>query len=370
MDNLKFELTNEDRKYLGIEPVQDNWERVKLSDTIYLYFEGNTIKKYIYISNDDYYLEAKMDYETIENRTILLPKTDRGKPKKITPSLMENKDRIGIYFALCNENVLIGNYTTQKMYYSTYRQEVKIKNFSELRIWLNKWITETTEEDLSDIKRFDMEKRVKVNYKEGDFFRFKFDRKNYGYGRIIWDVDKYKKSGKPFWNILMGYPLLVNIYHKITDNKNIEIKELKKLKTIPSQYILRDIFYYGECEIIGNEPLEEHEKDYPIMYGKGISGINEKSIYLQIGPKVHKKLDSRKYLLIADGFNFGSIGYELNITKELLEKCIKENSNNPYWNSKRTKAYKDLRSPEYENIREKVFKQCDIKPKQIFLMNM
>ena len=51
-------------------------------------------------------------------------------------------------------------------------------------------------------------------------------------------------------------------------------------------------------------------------------------------------------------------------------KCIKENSNIPYWNSKKTKAYKDLRSPEYENIREKVFKQCDIKPKQIFLMNM
>lgn len=59
MDNLKFELTNEDRKYLGLEPVQDNWERVKLSDTTYLYFEGNTIKKYIYISNYDYYLEAR-----------------------------------------------------------------------------------------------------------------------------------------------------------------------------------------------------------------------------------------------------------------------------------------------------------------------
>lgn len=66
MDNLKFELTNEDRKYLGLEPVQDNWERVKLSDTTYLYFEGNTIKKYIYISNDDYYLEAKMDYEQLK----------------------------------------------------------------------------------------------------------------------------------------------------------------------------------------------------------------------------------------------------------------------------------------------------------------
>ena len=47
MDNLKFELTNEDRKYLGLEPVQDNWERVKLSDTTYLYFEGKSIFIYL-----------------------------------------------------------------------------------------------------------------------------------------------------------------------------------------------------------------------------------------------------------------------------------------------------------------------------------
>lgn len=367
MENLKFELTNNDRKYLGLETVKDNWEKVKLSDTTYIYYEGNTIKKYIYIFNDNYYEESKMDYETTENRTILLPKTNRGTPKKITPSLIDNKDRIGAYFALSNGNVLIGNHTTQKMYYSTYRQEKEIKNFTELREWLNEWISETTEEDLLDIKKFATEERVRVKYKEGDFYRFKFDRRNYGYGRIIWNVDKYRKSGKPFWDILMGRPLLVNVYHIITKDKNVDIKDLKKLKTIPSQYILRDIFYYGECEIIGNLPLEEYEKDYPIMYGKSLSAIDENSIYLQIGPKIHRRLDNRKNLLVADGFNFGSIGYELDVTEEVLEECIKEKSNKPYWDND---MKKDLRNPAYAEIRKKVFKQSEIKPRQTFSLKI
>ena len=45
---LKFELTNEQRKYLGLIPVEKNWELVKFEgkfqDTYY-YFDGDIIRK-------------------------------------------------------------------------------------------------------------------------------------------------------------------------------------------------------------------------------------------------------------------------------------------------------------------------------------
>lgn len=42
---LIFELTNEQRKYLGLTPVEENWELVKFSDDVYYYFEDDTIRK-------------------------------------------------------------------------------------------------------------------------------------------------------------------------------------------------------------------------------------------------------------------------------------------------------------------------------------
>jgi len=45
---LKFELTNEQRKYLGLIPVKEDWKLVKLDykyEDIYFYFDGNIIRK-------------------------------------------------------------------------------------------------------------------------------------------------------------------------------------------------------------------------------------------------------------------------------------------------------------------------------------
>ena len=44
MEKMLFELTNEQRKYLGLIPVEKNWDLVQLSD-MYLYFDGNIIRK-------------------------------------------------------------------------------------------------------------------------------------------------------------------------------------------------------------------------------------------------------------------------------------------------------------------------------------
>ena len=78
---LKFELTNEQRKYLGLIPVEEDWELVKL-DYKYedIYFYGDIIRKKISLSENSYY-ETELNEKTTENRTMILPKTARGKIK-------------------------------------------------------------------------------------------------------------------------------------------------------------------------------------------------------------------------------------------------------------------------------------------------
>ena len=80
---LKFELTNEQRKYLGLIPVEEDWELVKLNykyENIYFYFDGDIIRKKISLSENSYY-ETELNEKTTENRTMILSKTARGKIK-------------------------------------------------------------------------------------------------------------------------------------------------------------------------------------------------------------------------------------------------------------------------------------------------
>ena len=70
--NLIFELTNEQRKYLGLIPVEENWELVKFDDNIYHYFEDDIIKKEITVSEsisatdpDIAYLQYGLIYKEI-----------------------------------------------------------------------------------------------------------------------------------------------------------------------------------------------------------------------------------------------------------------------------------------------------------------
>lgn len=77
---LKFELTNEQRKYLGLIPVEEDLKLDYKYEDIYFYFYGDIIRKKISLSENSYY-ETELNEKTTENRTMILPKTARGKIK-------------------------------------------------------------------------------------------------------------------------------------------------------------------------------------------------------------------------------------------------------------------------------------------------
>ncbi|MDO4696149.1 MAG: hypothetical protein Q4A49_01230 [Neisseria sp.] len=82
----KFILSNADRKYLGLTPIDNHWERMDIKH-IALFFDRDVIRKmvrYYYSEYQDFtYFECDVSVETAENRSIVLPKTAKGKPKKL-----------------------------------------------------------------------------------------------------------------------------------------------------------------------------------------------------------------------------------------------------------------------------------------------
>lgn len=287
---MLFELTNEQRKYLGLTPVEGAWERVKFKDNIYLYFDGDKLVKRIIVDEKAYH-EIELNEMTADNRTVVLPKTPRGKIKKLNFTALEAMNGIGVYFRFGGGRIRIANFSTQiTFYYSGWEQE-KIEGIDKLKEWLDRWIKDTTEDDLRDLELFRSSKRQHCKYKEGDFFAFKSGRRQYSFGRILLDVTPIRKAVKDGkikerhfgLRNLMGKPLIIKVYKKTSYTTDIDLNELKHCEAFFSHPIMDNRFYYGEYKILGNQPLEPFELEFPISYSRSISMSEPDFVYLQYG---------------------------------------------------------------------------------------
>jgi len=369
MEKPQFELTNEQRKYLGITPVENNWELVKLFDN-HVYFDGDIIRKEITVSEQSYF-ERDLYEKTAENRTILLPKTEKGKPKKLNFTATQAFRGADVYFAFSDSYLTISSFTTQITYYA---ERFKDKDLGFLKTWLNKWIAETSEKDLQEIDTFKNAERKHYKYKEGDFFAFKIGRRQWGFGRILIDVQKTIKANNfqrdEHYGLtnLMGKSLIVKVYHKISNDLNVDLKELSETMALPSQVIMDNNFFYGENPIIGHKPLENDEYDMLISYSQSINSDNYHKVYLQYG-FIYKEIDIskfNKYLRYDDKTLY--LGYEENpyrkestgyaLSTDTLQKCIETKSNLPYWEceDERYDRKLDLRNPANNEIKKDIFK--------------
>lgn len=91
-----YELTNNQRKYFGLSLVADEWDKVRLSDAITVYYQGDKIVKVLHYSFG--YFEYDTDIET-KHRQFLLPKTAKGKEQKLTISKILKLKGSGIQFS-------------------------------------------------------------------------------------------------------------------------------------------------------------------------------------------------------------------------------------------------------------------------------
>ena len=362
---LIFELTNEQRKYLGLIPVEEHWELVKFDNGIYYYFEDDTIKKKISVS-ENHYSEAELNEKTAENRTMILPKTKRGKIKKFNYTATQSFSPFGTYFTFSTDGVIIANYTSQRTYYSEIFSEKEKISLDDLKKWLDKWMKETTEEDLEEIEEFKNAKRKHCKFNEGDFFAFKISRREWCFGRILLDVSKlrkdenFKKNKNYGLANLMGKPLIIKVYHKISDNKNIDLKELSKYSALPSQAIMDNIFYYGEAIILGNLPLKPEENDMFISVSESISGIDKNIAYLQYG-LIYREIPLSDYEKLIKELKIGAqtlrregIGFVIDTYK--LKECIEAKSNSPFWEKYKKRNVPDLKNLDHIELKRKIFK--------------
>lgn len=365
-----FELTNAQRKCFGLLPVADNWTRIELKPSPYdqhatiSYLDRTVLRKFIQ-TGDNIYTESEISEELSDDLQYLLPKTERGKPVLLSAATLEKRTGFGMGFSYVRHSggysyIDIFSHTSQKCYYSNDYEPLRSCGECELQQWVEKWCDETSQEDMEDVANFAVQPRQHVKFRGGDVFRFKINRRLYGYGRILLDYALMRKKKEQFWDVLAGKPLVCSVYHIASGRKDVSVEDLKHLKSLPSVHMMDNRLFYGDFEIIGNIPVGEAE-DYPIMYGDSVN-VRYRAVLLQCG-KLYRR-DENGTALFKDYSN-KSIGFGLGFKLSVLLECIATDSNAPYWAQDSWAVHRDLRNPKFSPQLEQVCKQFDLTPSQL-----
>ncbi len=380
--NLPFELTNHERKYLGLEPVEDHWDLVKLNEYNYMYFDGNTIKRCIKVGNDSVsYSEFQYHIET-DNREMILPKTAKGKPKKLNWTNFQTCKEEGVYFRYrtSDNTFMIGNCTSQlSLFESLFFDVPLMKDYKELRTFIGTYIEETTEKNLEELERFKKSKRKRIKYKAGDFFRIKIGRSNkYMYGRILIslaELRKYKEFSGKYKNYglhLMTVPVIAKTY-RYTGEEEIDLHTLRTMESFPSYITMDNNLLYGEHEIIGHLPLEAVDlQEMWISYSRSIDGLDKDTFYLQWGMiYCETHIDNVPEHLRTSQFRHEGVGSKVGFKDaEEFYDCLEKNSNDPYWDVKTHGRFDDLRNPRNKETRDEILDFFGLNPKLNYAENL
>lgn len=384
-----FELTNLHRRYLGLGEVEPTWDKVCVKNSCWiLYFDGDVIRK-IAARSESHYYESDVCEHTTDNRTVVLPKTKRGKPKKLNFTAIQSFGNKGIYFSFSDDYITLANYTTQTTFY-----QARNKAHISIDDWLRQWVEESTEKDLEEIQAFSSAKRRHQKYAEGDFFAFKIGRHKWGFGRIVLDVAKRCKSEEfrednPGLDHLMGQALMIMIYRHLSDSPETDLDKLHTYGTLPVQAIMDNHFYYGEYTVIGNRPVSPEEWEPVISLERTYERPDDWDIstyldrraetsgtaYLQYG-LICARTDVekiRKFLIPGaqgDGpvYQNGAIGFNINHYED-LERIISDGiANDSLLLSNENR--KDLRKRENHEAKSGIFRLLGLDPDASYAENL
>jgi hypothetical protein len=376
-----YELTNNQRKYFGLEPIESHWDRVFLKGDTYrsesiLYFEGNTIKRHIVSTQTDYF--EKQYNDLTKDRTILLPKTKKGKEKKLTASVLELRQPTGVYLSISPQFLTIGNYNTHTTFYSSYWDNEEKSKMSIPEI-IENFISQSPQNHFEEINKYKSSNRQNIKFKSGDYFCFKLDRVNFGFGRILLDINKIRKKklidGYHGLGNLMGPPVMVELFAYKASIKKIDIETLDKQPKLPADVMMDNLLLYGEYEIIGHREIKDEEFSFPISYGRSID--RRSIVFLQWG-LIHKELPQNtfsKYILSEETqigqnpYGYYSIGFEPSYGTIDVVKTISNSGIYDFDKSRNYDAKWDLRNPKNKQIRDEIFRVFGLDPDKSYYEN-
>lgn len=337
-DYKNYILTNLERKYFGLNPIKENWERVDIKETYTIYFDGDCIRKTISFSDAD----NRIDYQEkdtlilTKNRQIVLPKTDKGKEKKLNYSSVSSINPSGCIFSMnlmfdfngtkYSSNVRARNNTNSLEL--PINSDNNLATIEEYRSWLKKYIETCPKDYFEKVDKMKNTHHKTMKYYNGDIFRFEIDREYYGFGLIIGQLQKIKKdkiiNDRHAFYSTMTVPLIVRLYKFKTKDKGLAINEITKNKLLDPFIMSDNCVIWGLYDIVGSKELTENDIEFPFHVGESLEKQNYIRLCWGIGcivleeyDKMPNEINNNKYLNHGVVTGINTVNFDKNISNEI-----------------------------------------------------
>ncbi len=281
-DGFMFSLTNEDRRYLALDPIAQDAQTItytRKEDTLHtrvtVFFQGDTIVKVINETlagkGGVFLLRQYKEYDThlfTEGRQILLPLTSRGKPKKLTASNINAVTPFGCSFyiqirsnslAAETEMYLLNPRSSKRFPLGQWDAISAIHSEEDFHLFLDQYIATCRDDYFDKLRAFKTAQKVTVKYRPGDIFRVDYDRTQYCYGIITGELKTLKSMAQlpkehSFFR-LMTVPIMVRLYKILTEDPNLTPEDLATIPLDPVIICSDNDIIWGTHPIIGHKVL-------------------------------------------------------------------------------------------------------------------
>ncbi len=272
-----IELDDRLRYYYGLAPLNATWDKEVMYSVTHdcrkrteLYFEGDILKKMIFECRyEDVegggYQEIDMEVAT-RNRQFVLPKTHRGREKKLTPSLLMTPTymREQFYVSINEEGGRVNCYNcvNDQMLPLPAMCPTSPEEFYALS---ESYIASCPEQYKDVIERFHKKERVTVKFTAGDIFRQQLTPTLYSYGLILGKVRQIEKWPElspehPFRHV-MSQPILYRQYGIITENPDMTVEELQQIPLLDVKVAQDNDILWNTHPIVASKELVESDID-------------------------------------------------------------------------------------------------------------
>ena len=295
-------ITNEERHYLALDPIRDDWDitqyysktNIKYTRTT-VFWDNDVIKKIIYEENR---LPAGQtvptyrgitEHDTIlrtENREKLIPLTSHGKCKPVTASNLLSVNPFGcsFYFSMDRwystsqeqkPNVHMAIYNSRNngsIEIGEKERVASIRDEKDFHSFMQYYISTCPSDYFDRIKHLRSAKHQTIKYKTGDIFRIEMDRFHYSYGLItgqLRDILKWPELPE-FHSLrkLMLVPIMVRYYELITERPDMNAKELSRYQLSRVDICGDNDIIWGKHAIIDHKDLFENDIEFNLVCTK------------------------------------------------------------------------------------------------------
>jgi hypothetical protein len=333
-------LTNDERRYLALDPLDKSWETVTVYSVTYclkkrtvIFYDGNTIVKVIYEEhsiNEDgscnwkSYNEFDTRLET-DNRTMLLPLTSRGRAKPVTPTNIMAVKPFGCDFYICLQKdvsrISVRNLrNNQKIAVGEKERVGNIRSDEDFHEFMSYYMSTCPDDYFERIAAVRNMEHQTVKFRAGDIFRCQTDRQHYAYGLILGktrDIEKWDELPKEHsFRHFMMQPIVVRMYDFVTTDKDLTAKDLSDKPLRPPKICSDCDIFWGTHKIVDHKTLVPDDIQFLFQLARQIRKNEHMTLFtaesfVKMSPKEPKpKMKEPRALYVEWGFASFEIPWE------------------------------------------------------------